>query len=545
MSKLTYLIVLATLASASVAWAFNPDLGFDTGKNRAVEISVDSSSFSGNLNSGDSDVQSALTTIDGLVIPLGSNYYTKAQANATFLGINVTAQNSLLLAGHNSSYYQPAGSYISNETDPIFNASAAKGIVAGNITNWNGKEDALGFTAVPNSRTVNGHALTANVTVSKGDVDLGNVTDIDTTTTVNITDSANKRFVTDAKLAVLNNTTNTNSGDQVVPAEYTAVTDYYLTGYNHTTGNWSSAEVVPTNPGGNDTEIQFNNNGTFGGNANFTFNSTTGDVHAPKLFLAGEGAGEPFELNSYYSELILGDVNGGDNTHLTFWNMPGWNGGLSYRTLPSDLMPAGLWLTTFSGEQITIGGDYNFVDGHYRLVPNPQVLFDTNLGNFTGNVTVAGTINGGTLTVSGAASVGNLTTTGTVPTWNQNTTGTAANLSATAWTAYTPTVRAGSDSFNSVSAAGRYIQIGKTVFFDVLITIVDRGTAGGYITLTYPVAPSSSTFFVGAAREKQATGIMGQVFYFDTVNMFIQKYDGTFLGASGQTVAVSGTYEAA
>lgn len=35
---------------------------------------------------------------------------------------------------------------------------------------FNGKQAALGFTAVPNSRTVNGHALTANVTVTASDV---------------------------------------------------------------------------------------------------------------------------------------------------------------------------------------------------------------------------------------------------------------------------------------------------------------------------------------------------------------------------------------
>jgi len=42
---------------------------------------------------------------------------------------------------------------------------------------WNGKQDALGFTPVPETRTVNGHAFSSNVTVTKSDVDLSNVTD--------------------------------------------------------------------------------------------------------------------------------------------------------------------------------------------------------------------------------------------------------------------------------------------------------------------------------------------------------------------------------
>jgi hypothetical protein len=43
---------------------------------------------------------------------------------------------------------------------------------------FNGKQAALGFTAVPDSRTINGHALTSNVTVSASDVSLGNVANV-------------------------------------------------------------------------------------------------------------------------------------------------------------------------------------------------------------------------------------------------------------------------------------------------------------------------------------------------------------------------------
>ena len=50
--------------------------------------------------------------------------------------------------------------------------------------------------------------------VTKSDVSLGNVVNSDTTTTVNITDSVDKRFVTDANLVVIGNTSGTNTGDQ-------------------------------------------------------------------------------------------------------------------------------------------------------------------------------------------------------------------------------------------------------------------------------------------------------------------------------------------
>lgn len=51
-------------------------------------------------------------------------------------------------------------------------------------------------------------------TLDKSAVGLGNVVNADTTTTANITDAANKRFVTDAQLVVIGNTSNTNTGDE-------------------------------------------------------------------------------------------------------------------------------------------------------------------------------------------------------------------------------------------------------------------------------------------------------------------------------------------
>lgn len=50
--------------------------------------------------------------------------------------------------------------------------------------------------------------------VTKTDVGLGNVPNTDCTTTANITDSSNKRFITDAQQTVLGNTSGTNTGDE-------------------------------------------------------------------------------------------------------------------------------------------------------------------------------------------------------------------------------------------------------------------------------------------------------------------------------------------
>ena len=81
-------------------------------------------------------------------------------------------------------------------------------------TTFNNKQSALGFTAVPNTRQVNGHALSTDISITKWDVGLWNVANTDTTTTANITDSTNKRFITDAQQTVLGTTSWTNTWDE-------------------------------------------------------------------------------------------------------------------------------------------------------------------------------------------------------------------------------------------------------------------------------------------------------------------------------------------
>ena len=121
---------------------------------------------------------------------------------------------------------------------------------------------------------------------------------------------------------------------------------------------------------------------------------------------------------------------------------------------------------------------------------------------------------------------------------------TVANLADSAWSTYTPTVTSGSGSFTSVSGAGRYKQIGKTVFAECLVTITTNGTAAISITITLPVTAYSGTYALVKGWNLSTNDVLfGRVY--DTTHAYFLKYDGTYSGGDGQSLIVSLTYEAA
>lgn len=90
-------------------------------------------------------------------------------------------------------------------------------------------------------QSVNGK--TGAVTLTNSDIGLGNVQNKDTTTTANITDSTNKRFITDAQKSVLGNTSGTNTGDETVSTIKTKLGITTLSGSN--TGDQDLSGLVP------------------------------------------------------------------------------------------------------------------------------------------------------------------------------------------------------------------------------------------------------------------------------------------------------------
>lgn len=113
--------------------------------------------------------------------------------------------------------------YIALDTNQTYRWSGSVYAVVGNSlalgeTSSTAYRGDRGKTAYDHSQlTGNPHGTT------KADVGLANVANVDTTTTANITDSLNKRFLTDAQQTVLSNTSGTNTGDNAVNSLYSGL----------------------------------------------------------------------------------------------------------------------------------------------------------------------------------------------------------------------------------------------------------------------------------------------------------------------------------
>lgn len=118
----------------------------------------------------------------------------------------------------------------------------------------------------------------------------------------------------------------------------------------------------------------------------------------------------------------------------------------------------------------------------------------------------------------------------------------AASGLAAAWTAYTPTVAAGLGTLTTVSGTGRWLQIGKLTFVEVVITITANGTGSSYLTATLPVTAAAAAVFAG--REAAISGVMVQgTVAASSSSLVIINYAGAYPGASGAIITISGALE--
>ena len=114
----------------------------------------------------------------------------------------------------------------------------------------------------------------------------------------------------------------------------------------------------------------------------------------------------------------------------------------------------------------------------------------------------------------------------------------------TAWGVFTPTVAASSGAFTAASATGRFKQLGKLVFFQMVITITTAGTAAGVLTATLPATANAAFTFAG--RENNVTGSMVQGNVSTASSLLsITRYDNASIIGDGRAIRISGYFEAA
>jgi hypothetical protein len=118
-----------------------------------------------------------------------------------------------------------------------------------------------------------------------------------------------------------------------------------------------------------------------------------------------------------------------------------------------------------------------------------------------------------------------------------------------AWTTYTPTIAAGTGSFTTVGATGRYKTLGKTVFIKIRIAITTNGTAASWITASLPfnsvnVGTNEGQSLVGLETVTVGTTVTGHIPN-NSGTVTITKVDGTYPGGNAFNIVLSGSYERA
>ena len=118
---------------------------------------------------------------------------------------------------------------------------------------------------------------------------------------------------------------------------------------------------------------------------------------------------------------------------------------------------------------------------------------------------------------------------------------------AGAWTSYTPTVTAETGSLTTASATGAWCRIGRVIFVRMVVTITTNGTGGQAINATLPVTAATASQML-SGRDNGSSFVILQAYIdsfagYDKVR--VVKFDNSYPGASGASLLISGSYEAA
>lgn len=185
-------------------------------------------------------------------------------------------------------------------------------------------------------------------------------------------------------------------------------------------------------------------------------------------------------------------------------------------------------------------------NGTFRVLSTGGLAEILSLDN-SGNLNTGGNLTTGGFTASGGSNFTGPSNAFSVrPTFNSQTPYDTGNLTLpNVLTAYSPAVTAGAGALSNATATGSSSTIGKLTFVRVTANIINQGTASNSIKVTLPstVALTNGDMVVFSGRANGVSGKMLQGFAIANSNvMTITNYDGTYPGANGEVLALSGCY---
>ena len=105
---------------------------------------------------------------------------------------------------------------------------------------------------------------------------------------------------------------------------------------------------------------------------------------------------------------------------------------------------------------------------------------------------------------------------------------------------WTPTAVSSSGAITSYTSSGNYTKIGNRVFFSLQVTLTDNGTGTGVIDISLPYTAGAVS--AGAGQNANSLwGLNGSIAVSGT-SMRVARADGTYPGATGQTLRMSGAF---
>lgn len=238
----------------------------------AVRIDTQTGSFNGLLSPADTTVQSALETLDNFT---ESDPLWRSESGSK-LDAGAKAADSDLLDGHDTAYFQPAGSYLTTESDPLWRAQSGAYLTtaAASTTYLNISSKAADSDLLDNHDT---SYFQIAGSYQSSDTDLTSLASGITGIVKGNGNGAGYQAAIAGDFPTLNqNTTGNAATATALAANPSDCSVGEFANAIAANGNLTCAAAGGGSPGGSTTEIQYNSGGAFAGSELFTFSEITG-----------------------------------------------------------------------------------------------------------------------------------------------------------------------------------------------------------------------------------------------------------------------------